>query len=309
MVDILMATYNGEKYIKEQIESILNQTYQDWILYIRDDGSKDNTLSIIKSYIDSYPNKIYLVETGKKNMGAKLNFSELMKNSKSDYCMFCDQDDVWNKDKIEVTLNRMLEEEGTHGKNMPILVHTDLMVVDDKLNVIDKSFFNYIGINYKFNSTVDLVFFNTVTGCTMMINKALSDSIKFIPKESHMHDHWIAMVASYIGKISTINSPTIMYRQHSNNTLGAVRNSTNFNIIKIIRRKKIYIKSLKEKINTVKILYNEFSDKSIKNSNSKKVYDLISLEDKNFFNKKFILIKNNLFVNKFKLKVLLFFYS
>ena len=100
MVDILMATYNGGKYIAEQIDSILNQNYNDWKLYIRDDGSKDNTVNIVKEYIEKYPDKIILIEDGRRNLGPKLNFGELLKISKSEYCMFCDHDDVWMEDKV-----------------------------------------------------------------------------------------------------------------------------------------------------------------------------------------------------------------
>ena len=136
MIDILMATYNGGKYISEQINSILNQTYKEWTLYIRDDGSKDNTVDIIDDYCKKYPGKIIRIKDDKLGLGAKLNFSELMKYSKSNYCMFADQDDVWLNTKIEDTMNKMIEAENIHGKETPILVHTDLKVVDGNLNII-----------------------------------------------------------------------------------------------------------------------------------------------------------------------------
>jgi glycosyltransferase involved in cell wall biosynthesis len=114
MVDILMATYNGEKYIRQQLDSILSQTYEQWLLYIRDDGSTDNTVEIINNYIKKYPDKIILINDEKKGLGAKLNFGETMKFSKNDYTMFVDQDDVWMNYKISKSLDIMEKQE----KNM-----------------------------------------------------------------------------------------------------------------------------------------------------------------------------------------------
>lgn len=109
MVDILMATYNGEKYISEQLESIIGQDFKDWKLFIRDDGSKDNTIHIIDNYMKKFPDKIELIDNYNRNLGVKLNFGELMKRSKNQYCMFSDQDDVWLPNKISITLNKMKE--------------------------------------------------------------------------------------------------------------------------------------------------------------------------------------------------------
>ena len=140
MVDILMATYNGELYLEEQIKSIIKQSYKNWILYIRDDGSKDNTLKIINRYTYKYPDKIKLIADDRGNLGSNMNFKELMQYSKNEYCMFCDQDDVWLEDKIKLSLDKIKKLENKYGKNTPILVHTDLKVVNEKLDEISESF-------------------------------------------------------------------------------------------------------------------------------------------------------------------------
>ena len=140
MIDILMATYNGERYISEQIESILNQTYKNWKLYIRDDGSKDNTISIIRDFEKQYPNKIILVKDKKNGLGAKCNFAELMKYSKQEYCMFSDQDDIWIDNKIEKTLEKMKQAEKKYSKKTKNFEHTELKVIDVELKDINDSY-------------------------------------------------------------------------------------------------------------------------------------------------------------------------
>lgn len=131
---ILISTYNGEKYLKEQLDSIFSQSYKDFEIIARDDGSSDETINILKSY------NIKILDTD-KNLGAKLSFSTLLNdavtNTDRGYFMFCDQDDIWKSDKIEKTITTMkeLEKENT---DLPLLVHTDLEVVDEKLNVLNK---------------------------------------------------------------------------------------------------------------------------------------------------------------------------
>ncbi|HAN43841.1 MAG TPA: glycosyltransferase family 2 protein, partial [Ruminococcaceae bacterium] len=122
MIDILMAAYNGEKYIGEQIESILRQTYKDWRLIILDDCSTDSTADIAMEYSKKYSGKIKFYRNSKNSKSAKNAFFELFKHSESDYIMLCDQDDVWKENKIEITFNKMLESEKAYGKELPILV-------------------------------------------------------------------------------------------------------------------------------------------------------------------------------------------
>ena len=133
-IDILLATYNGEKFVKEQIESILNQTYENFNLIISDDASTDNTLNILEEY-EKKDTRIKVFKK-EKNKGLIDNFEFLLKNVTSDYFMFSDQDDIWKKDKIEKSINKLKEE--SLG-----LVYTDLEIVDEKLNVIYPSYWKY----------------------------------------------------------------------------------------------------------------------------------------------------------------------
>lgn len=215
-IEILMATYNGEKYIKEQIESLLNQTYINWSLLIRDDGSSDGTVKIIEDYEKKYSEKIKILKDNKGSLRAKDNFLELLRNSKEDYIMFCDQDDVWLPNKIEITLKKMLEiEDG------PTLIHTDLKVVDKSLNTIADSFWKFQNLNPNRKTHNYLIVQNNITGCTMMINRKLVNLSKGDFPNGTMHDWIIGIIASLKGRIDYIVEPTILYRQHGKNDVGA----------------------------------------------------------------------------------------
>lgn len=221
MVAVLLAVYNGERYLKQQIDSILNQSYTNVKIIIRDDGSTDNSTDIIKDYCKNYPEKIILLE-GKPTGSAAKNFAELLKtcDDSFDYIMFCDQDDVWLLDKIEKTLAAMKSAEG-ESTEIPVLVHTDLKVADCNLNVINESFFKFQKLNQKEISLPKLLVKNYVTGCTVMINKALRQRCVAIPYGCIMHDWWLALTAELFGKLICLPQPTILYRQHENNQVGA----------------------------------------------------------------------------------------
>ena len=140
MITILLATYNSGPYIREQIDSILAQTYSDWKLVVRDDLSTDNTVEIINEYICRYPDKISILDNHGESKRAYLNFVELLKNVESEYYMFCDHDDVWLPNKIDLSIQRMKEIE---KQDIPVVVHTDMKVVDQDLNTINESFWKY----------------------------------------------------------------------------------------------------------------------------------------------------------------------
>lgn len=251
MVDILLATYNGEKYIEQQLDSLINQTYKDIKIIIRDDASNDSTPTILQSYARQYPDIIQLVDVKDKCTvtnadtephGATYNFMKLMSYATGNYIMFCDQDDYWLPNKVEVTISRMMNIE-KKKKATPILVYSDYKVVDSNLhslNVKEKNMHIH-GHNTTFNR---LLVQNYVTGCTMMINKALyegmrkskSNEMKLEQEDSAvstnwnlpysksiiMHDWFIALYAAAFGVIEHIPEVTMLYRQHGDNVYGAV---------------------------------------------------------------------------------------
>ena len=217
---VLLATYNGEKYIEELLDSIERQTRKDFVCYIHDDGSRDNTVSVIKKWIKGKNNFKLLEYESKK--GAKNNFFSMLKKVESEYYMFADQDDVWCENKVEKLINRM-EIVTKDREKTPCAVHSDMYVVDDDLNVLSNSFIKYIGRDIYRNKLPQLLIDNPAAGCTMIINKALRDrSLEYNDsRDIPMHDQWIMCVAAATGIINVIDEPLLYYRQHEKNVMGA----------------------------------------------------------------------------------------
>lgn len=219
MIAVLLATYNGAKHLRAQLDSLLAQTYGDFKIIIRDDGSSDETPFIIDEYCNNYPDKISVIK-GEPTGSACGNFSALFEAADYEYIMFCDQDDVWLPDKIEVTFAAMKAAE--KGKtDCPVLVHSDLRVVDGELNTVCESFFEFQQIYQDRVTFPRLLVQNYVTGCTMMINRPLKELCGSIPHECAMHDWWLALVASIFGRIVCVERPLMLYRQHGGNQVGA----------------------------------------------------------------------------------------
>lgn len=230
-IAILLPTYNGEIYLSQQLDSLLSQSYSNFIIVSRDDSSDDKSLEVMQRYAEKFPEHFHVLNSDGVNLGACGNFSFLMQYVLANkealglgnaYMMFCDQDDVWKPNKIEENLNAMQNQE-TLSPGAPVLVHSDLEVVDSKLHPLADSLFKYQKISSKRNSVWRLLILNTVTGCTAMINEALATLASPIPSAAIMHDWWIALVASGLGKIVTIDEPLVCYRQHDANTLGALQ--------------------------------------------------------------------------------------
>ena len=218
MIEILMTTCNGQKHLEEQLDSLFSQTIQSFALVVQDDASIDSSIKILKRYQALYPSRI-MIRINKTNLGAAYNFLDLMTAHKNQYLMLCDQDDVWLPQKIENTLNEMKRMEAKYGIQTPILVHSDLTVVNIDLQLISHSYLKMAGAD-SIDSIKQMVLRNNVAGCTVMYNRALANLLIETPKSCIMHDCWLAQVAFCFGKISCIPSQ-ILYRQHGNNALGA----------------------------------------------------------------------------------------
>lgn len=221
MIEVLLAAYNGERYVKEQIDSILNQTCQQFHLTAADDGSQDGTADILDDYEKRYPGKVRAARFDSPSRSAQGNFFRLLGQTEEEYVMLSDQDDVWIPEKIELTLERMKEMEEHCGKDTPILVHGDLSVVDEQLRVIHPSMRHYQKLSPGHTKLRHYLVENNITGNTVMINRALLALLKTAPRDCCMHDWWMGLVAASFGKISYIEKPLTLYRQHGNNQLGA----------------------------------------------------------------------------------------
>lgn len=229
---VLLSTYNGEEFVREQLDSLFNQTYPDFLILARDDGSDDATPGILADYAIRYPEQLQVLDLGSANRGAAASFAWLMAYAlehKADlgvdkpYLLFCDQDDVWHRDKMAKQVNAMLATEASSADDeiLPTLVHTDLRVVDEKLEPIAESLARFQGLQIERNTFPNLLVSNLVTGCTALINESLARKALPIPEDAIMHDWWLALVASAFGQIVYLDAPLIQYRQHGSNTIGA----------------------------------------------------------------------------------------
>jgi rhamnosyltransferase len=222
-VAVLLSTYNGENYLECQLNSLLNQNYSDIDIYIRDDGSSDNTIQVIRQFEDKYENLHFMTDS--KNLGCASSFLFLLENIDADYYFFCDQDDVWHYNKIQVSLSVFEESDGPH------LSHCDLNIVDEKLNILNDSFYKHQALNPIIGFEKNrLLVQNYIVGCTICLNRKLRDLVVTSIRNNDvidvaMHDWWVALIARFFGKITFIHKSLIDYRQHQSNVLGASNNS------------------------------------------------------------------------------------
>ena len=220
-VDILLSTYNSERFLDDLFFSLEQQTFSDWRLIIRDDGSTDGTIGRIFRFEEKNQDRVLIVNNSGLNLGVKKSFVELLNHSSSKYIMFCDHDDYWLVHKIAVSLKRIKEVEKLNpGK--PALVCSDLIVTDKDLQIIHSSFWKRSRIDpSNVKNIYRLAINNAVVGCTVMMNKAAKSIALPIPEQAVMHDWWIALKVAQNGVIGLIDEPTILYRQHQDNVIGA----------------------------------------------------------------------------------------
>lgn len=223
MIDILLATFNGEVYLSDLLRSIEFQTFPDWKLIIRDDGSTDGTRYLIERWAKEHPEKVRVLQSGPVRIGPCANFATLLEASRSPYFMCCDQDDVWLPDKISLLLSTIQKSEQRFGNKIPVLAHSDLVVVDENLYTLHASFWREQRITRGcgLEARRKLLLQNPVTGCASIGNAALRKTAAPIPADAVMHDWWLALVAGYIGQLAELEVPTILYRQHKSNASGA----------------------------------------------------------------------------------------
>lgn len=219
---VLLSAYNGAEFIEQQIESIRSQSTSDWELLVRDDGSTDSTVQLVER-LSSIDTRISLLND-RRNVGPWRSFALLLEEARSrnaEYVFLCDQDDVWLADKMAMELARLSAIEAKHGASQPALVHTDLTVVEHDLHTIASSWHEHQRMSYnRADPLRTLLIHNAVAGCTIALNRALLDHALPVPKGVY-HDWWLALCAAAFGSIEMIDQPTVLYRQHSTNVVGA----------------------------------------------------------------------------------------
>ena len=234
MTEILLATFNGERFLPEQIESIINQSYTDYKILASDDNSSDCTFEILRSYESVLKEKIKVIQSDTHS--AKENFYNLLDRADAEYIALCDQDDFWETDKLKKSIKAIKILEKNYGKDTPILVHSDLQIADENLNTEGRRMSDITGIRRILKHAVKesetlytistkqsfsrYLVENNITGNTVIINKALLNIYKR-PKVSFMHDWWLGILSFTFGKVGFLDECLIKYRQHENNELGA----------------------------------------------------------------------------------------
>ncbi|MBQ7562023.1 MAG: glycosyltransferase family 2 protein [Synergistaceae bacterium] len=216
-INILLASYNGEKFISQQIDSILAQNFQDFNIIIRDDGSQDNTPEIIEDYSRKYPDKIIIIHDNEICRHPTKNFFQLIKYASAKYIMFSDQDDYWLPDKVKITLDHMKICE-RENPGVPICVFTGLERVDADLKTLNQ--FMAINITKSDYDFKKLISGNCASGCTEMLNRELYSNLGEYDSNINLHDWWAVLYASACGVVSHVNKALIYYRIHTDNSIG-----------------------------------------------------------------------------------------
>ncbi|WP_210490494.1 glycosyltransferase family 2 protein [Rufibacter aurantiacus] len=300
LVSIALATYNGAKYIREQLASIFAQTHQHLEVIVFDDGSTDGTLEILKEI--SWNRHNLIIHANAQQAGVVQNFSRAMAAATGDYIALCDQDDVWLPDKLKTSLARLQELEKSSSKETPALVFTDLKVVDENLEVIDASYWHHMGLNPENNSLNRALVENVATGCTILLNKATKDLALPIPKEALMHDVWLLLTASYFGQVKYLCEPTVLYRQHSFNAVGARRKGLFRHLAFVLEKAlKNNLQLLSDEIKQAEAFHLHHQNRLSLNLANKRILEaFISLKDKGFLARKQQLIKYRFYRSSWK---------
>ncbi len=224
-VDILMATYNGEERLPRQLATLAAQTWTDWRLIVRDDGSTDGTLAVIEAFGAAHPGKVRIVRDERGNLRTQQNFSALMMESDAPYCNFCDQDDEWDEDKLAVAMQAMQEIEAEHGPGRPAMVSTDRRMVDEAGRLIAESFWRHQGVHPDETGPGlfgHLLYFSTA-GSSTLINAALRDKARPVPREAMQYDNWVELVAAQFAVRRYLDVRKLTYIRHSANVSGGGR--------------------------------------------------------------------------------------
>lgn len=229
-VSVALCTYNGARFLSEQLQSIARQTLVPDELVICDDGSTDGTIEILQAFAATSAIDVRLHLAAQRG-GVVANFARAMAGCTGDVIALADQDDVWLPDKLKITIGALHAAQDALGEETPLLAHTDLRVIDAAKSVLADSFWAHQGIRLQHPDALsELLLENFVTGCTVVMNRALRDQALPIPPGAIMHDWWLALVAATRGKVVTLPNATMLYRQHGSNTVGARRR----NVVKYI---------------------------------------------------------------------------
>jgi glycosyltransferase involved in cell wall biosynthesis len=270
-VSVALATYNGAKYLPDLLESLCRQTLQPAEILVFDDGSSDETLSVLDQYSHRLP---IIVHVNEQSIGVVKNFKGAIAACKNDYIALCDQDDVWFPDKLALSMDKLLEIDGL----LPAMVFTDLTVVDENLCITADSYWQHRKLKPAKETFASLLWGNFVTGFTMIINKPMTIEVAKMPDTVLMHDFWIAYVAYGIGRWAYVDQPTAFYRQHTSNVTNndaVTWRSRQKRLIEFLRSADLY---LQPQLNQA-ILFNDLYSKRLPSGNKNALTKFLAVRE------------------------------
>ena len=264
MIDVLLAAYRPDRhFLDAQIASIRAQEGVSVNLVVREDV---------------------------EGVGACGNFAKLLDESDAEYVAFSDQDDVWRKDKLARSMEKMRELERQYGKDAPLLVFTDATVVDADLNELSPSLFKWTKIDPTRTKPEHLALQNVANGNTMLFNAALREKARPIPGDAFMHDHWIMLVASVFGHVGYVPEPTVLYRQHGRNVIGGAKVGIEYFARKMLDGRTALRKRLYENVHQCRAFVERYGE-----SSPPALRALASIEDKPWAFRVATLIRHRIF--------------
>ena len=244
-ISVVIATYNGERFLAEQIDSILSQEYPIDEIIICDDNSTDNTHNILDYYQSKGKIKWVKNET---RLGVIGNFKKAASMAReNNYIAFSDQDDIWLPHKIKTQIKMLSTLEYKNYKNIPALVYSNLTLVNQSGDCINKSFWNEINHDNHKHCLSTILFGNFITGCTILMNNKMLDKFLEMPDQGILHDYWLGLISFTFGKSLGIPESLVLYRQHTSNVTYDIskvklsKNTLRLNGIKNILKKNTYL--------------------------------------------------------------------
>ena len=236
---VLLTAFNGSVHLPGLLESLRTQSDPDFVVIMQDDGSTDGTPAILKD-IAAQDNRFGFGSEQGKHLGAAGNFLSLVRQADADCCLLCDQDDIWETEKIAVLKQALQDLEKEYGSSTPLLVHSDCSLIDEAGEKIGDSFFHHQGWDPGAVTLPRLLVQNNVTGCTLIMNRTLRDLIAAhaVAKDLFMHDWFIALTAASFGRIAFVDQPLTRYRQHAGNAIGASAKSLPARALAALRNRK-----------------------------------------------------------------------
>lgn len=246
-VDIALALYNGAQYLPDFLQSLSEQSFKDWRLVVRDDGSTDHSVDLIKQWARTQSQPVEFVEDRRGNLRVIQNFAACFVHTSAPYVMPADQDDVWFYDKLQQAVTEMERLEAIQGADAPLASYCDLQVVDAELREIHPSMLAMQGQGDRREPSLpQLLSQNVAPGCSMIVNRALLDRAMPIPSGVAMHDWWLLLVAASLGRFSHIRKPGLAYRQHGGNQVGAQAGGLSHLIRQAVNGRASYLSRLRQ---------------------------------------------------------------